>query len=184
MSKPKIEIRNLVDGCHCDGETVVYRTRKVTNNLGLETIKTYHQCVNCRSRHVDITVPVLDNAKSVNVLELYHQSRTMPDTNFSIVTPSAFIKCLPWDSVLQKVEAEIIALNIMKILNRTDNTWRQLTWEEYQEERKKDKGFSTNEKGFFDQVVSYTTSPDAVAKFCKDWELIARVNEQPQTSIL
>lgn len=43
----------------------------------------------------------------------------------------------PWDSVLQNAESETIAQNIMIILKRTGDKWRKLSFEEYQQERKK-----------------------------------------------
>lgn len=80
----------------------------------------------------------------------------------------------PVGSILKKSEAETVAKNIMRILQRTGNEWRKLTWEEYVEERKKDAaddvfGFSEKEKFFFDQVVDYCTSPEKAQEFCSDW---------------
>lgn len=76
----------------------------------------------------------------------------------------------PWGSVLQNSESETIAGNIMMILSRTGNTWRELTWEEYKIEREKDGEFSEREKIYFDKVIIYCKSPEDAGKFSKDWK--------------
>ena len=75
----------------------------------------------------------------------------------------------PWDSVIGKWEAEKIAQNIMVILSRTGNEWRQLSWQEYQEERKKDGGFTQMEQPYFEQVVGYCASAEDANRFCSSW---------------
>lgn len=82
--------------------------------------------------------------------------------------PSNFTN-FPWDSILQKTESEIVAQNIMKILERTRNEFKELSWEEYQEERLKDKNFSTIEKSYFNKVVNYCASSESAISFCKNW---------------
>ena len=87
--------------------------------------------------------------------------------------PANFYK-FPFDSVLRKSEAETIAQNIMRILHRKGNEWRELSWEEYVEERLKDAkddacGFSEKEKAFFDQVIGYTISAKKATEFCEKW---------------
>lgn len=91
------------------------------------------------------------------------------------MNPSTF-QVFPMESVMQKCEAEIIAANIIRILVRTGDTWRTLTWDEYKEERMKDAGkpgagFSDRERGYFDSVLEYTVSEGAARTFCKGWEL-------------
>ncbi len=58
----------------------------------------------------------------------------------------------PIDSVIQNGESEIVALNIIKILKRSGDKFRELSWPEYEAERKKDGGFSENEKDYFYNV--------------------------------
>lgn len=82
--------------------------------------------------------------------------------------PSNFLSN-PIGSVLRKSEHETIARNIMVILERTGNTFRELTWEEYKTERKKDKNFSEGEKSYFNDVIIYCKSADTAKCFCKDW---------------
>lgn len=82
--------------------------------------------------------------------------------------PSNFMS-FPMGSVLKNHESEVIARNIMAILNRTGNTFRELTWEEYSKERKKDGNFSEREKGYFDDVIKYCKSADTAVCFCEDW---------------
>lgn len=75
----------------------------------------------------------------------------------------------PWNSVLEKSEAETVARNIMTILKRTGDTWRELTWEEYKTERLKDGRFSEMEQGYYEQVIPYCKSADTANLFCKNW---------------
>ena len=83
--------------------------------------------------------------------------------------PSDFTN-YPWDSILQKSEAETIACNVMKILKRTGNTWRELSDEEYKEERLKDGNWSSSEFEYLEQVRPYTVSVEMASKFSKDWQ--------------
>ncbi len=82
--------------------------------------------------------------------------------------PSNFTS-YPWSSVLQNSESETIAQNIMKILKRTGDEFRPITWEEYKEERLKDGNFSDREKSIFENVISYCKSADTAVLFCKTW---------------
>ncbi len=75
----------------------------------------------------------------------------------------------PWNSVLQKSEAEVIARNIMVVLKRTGNEWRDLSWEEYKEERLKDGNFSEAEYDYFHKVIPYCKSADTAVLFSKSW---------------
>lgn len=78
----------------------------------------------------------------------------------------------PWNSVLQNSESETIAVNIMVILKRTGDTFRDLSWEEYKEERLKDKNFSEREKNYFDKVIDYCKSSETAKLFSKSWKNI------------
>ncbi len=82
--------------------------------------------------------------------------------------PSDFTN-YPWSSVLQNSESETIAVNIMKILKRTGNTWRELTFEEYKKEREKDGHFTSKEELYFNDVIPYCKSTDTAALFSKEW---------------
>ena len=82
--------------------------------------------------------------------------------------PSNFTS-YPWSSVLQNSESETIALNVMKILSRTGNEFRPITWEEYKEERLKDGYFSDREKSIFENVIPYCKSADTAVLFSKSW---------------
>lgn len=83
--------------------------------------------------------------------------------------PSDFCK-QPYESVLKKTEHEIVACNIMVILNRTGNTWRELSWNEYQQEREKDGNFSLRELESFDLVIGYCKSEDTAKLFSPNWK--------------
>ena len=75
----------------------------------------------------------------------------------------------PMGSVLRKSEFETVAQNIMLILKRTGDVFRELTWEEYKEERLKDRNFSEREKQYFDGVIGYCNSADKAVLFCNNW---------------
>lgn len=77
----------------------------------------------------------------------------------------------PWSCVFRKSESETIARNIMVILKRTGDQWRELPWEEYKAERLKDGSFSEwKEKPEFERVQPYTTSPDQARLFSPTWK--------------
>lgn len=82
--------------------------------------------------------------------------------------PSNFTS-FPLSSVLKSGSAEMVARNIMKILKRTGDTFRELSWLEYAEERRKDTGFTEREKPYFDKVIGFCSSGDKALLFCKDW---------------
>lgn len=63
-----------------------------------------------------------------------------------------------WSSIFQKSEAEWVWNNMLVILGRTGNKWRELHWDEYVVERTKDGEFSQGEKHYFEQSLPYTTS--------------------------
>ncbi len=81
----------------------------------------------------------------------------------------------PFSSVLRKSEAETIARNIMVILKRTGDKFRELTWDEYKTEREKDGKFSNGEKSYFDQVIGYCKSAETAKLFSKAWNETEKV---------
>lgn len=86
-------------------------------------------------------------------------------------TPKDFLKH-PYDSVLGNFEDEVVARNIMVILSRTGNTWRRLTWSEYQSERTKDGGFTASEESHFFKVCeSYCSDENGAKSFSPAWKL-------------
>lgn len=86
--------------------------------------------------------------------------------------PGAFTS-FPWESLLHKTEAEVIASNIMKIRKRLGDKW-PLKWDEYKAKRLKDTGFSQMEKDYFEQVMPLI--PDAIGAiaFSQSWAKDAR----------
>ena len=72
-------------------------------------------------------------------------------------------------SVLQNSESETIARNIMKILERTGDSFRPLSYGEYKEERLKDKNFNEGEQYYFEKVIAYCENPSTAQLFCDDW---------------
>ena len=82
--------------------------------------------------------------------------------------PSDF-KSYPFSSVLQNSESETVALNIMVILSRTGDVFRDLTWEEYKLERMKDGNFTETEIRYFKLVIDYCKSSGAAIIFSSNW---------------
>lgn len=87
------------------------------------------------------------------------------------MTPSNFTT-YPWASVLRNSESEIVAQNIMKILERTGNTFRVLPFSEYKEERLKDSGFSDLEERYFYNVVEFCSSEESAKRLSPEWNKI------------
>lgn len=85
--------------------------------------------------------------------------------------PSDFMD-YPFDSVFKKSECETVAQNIMKILSRTGDEFRKLSFNEYKKERIADGNFSDGEKQFFDMVIPYCKSPDTARLFSKIWNKV------------
>lgn len=83
--------------------------------------------------------------------------------------PSDFTKH-PFDSIFSKNEHEVIARNIMVILSKTGNIFRQLSWDEYVDYRLKDGSFTGKEKYYFDKVLPYTTSEQMAKDFSPAWK--------------
>ena len=86
----------------------------------------------------------------------------------TMTKPSAF-KEWPWNSVVQQSEAEQVAINILVILRRTCDTWRDLSLEEYKANRLKDGGFSEREEGLFKTVYPLVCSVEKARKFAPAW---------------
>lgn len=86
-------------------------------------------------------------------------------------TPSDF-KVFPWSSVSKNSETETIAQNIMIILSRTGNEFRELSWDEYKEERLKDGGFSDRERAYFDKSIGFCKSEDTAVLFSPKWSSV------------
>lgn len=92
--------------------------------------------------------------------------------------PSNFT-CWPWSCVFMNADHEQIAVNIMTILKRTGDKWRELSWDEYLAERQKDGGGNTSnyssshgflsEQTCFDAVQPYTVSPEKAVEFSETW---------------
>ena len=83
--------------------------------------------------------------------------------------PSNFTS-VPMGSVLQEYDHELMACNIMIILERTGNVFRDLSWDEYKKERLKDGRFDENsEKYCFDRVIDYCKSPDTAKLLGGTW---------------
>jgi len=100
--------------------------------------------------------------------ELFEQLKEL-DPKIRIMKPSNYVG-YPWSSILQKSECETIAQNIMIILKRTGNKFRDLPWSEYASERKKDGNFTESEKQYFDKVIDFCKSGDTAKLFCSGWK--------------
>lgn len=89
--------------------------------------------------------------------------------------PSQFIEYFPTASIFKKTECEIVAMNIMVILQRTGDIFRSLSWIEYKIEREKDSNFSLKEKMYFDMVIPYLKNSDDTIKFSPNWDLDKKI---------
>ena len=85
--------------------------------------------------------------------------------------PSDF-NIFPWDSVFHENEYETIALNIIRILKRTGNEFRDLSWNEYKTERLKDGSFTDGEFEYFEKVIPYFISESTAKLFSPAWRKI------------
>lgn len=85
--------------------------------------------------------------------------------------PSDFTKNFPFSSVYMNTETEIVAMNVMTILKRTGDVFRELSWDEYKDERMKDGNFSVSEKRYFERVIPYCVSGEEAKKFSKQWDI-------------
>jgi hypothetical protein len=84
--------------------------------------------------------------------------------------PSFFSSKYPWCSVFNRAEYEIVAKNIMTILKRTGDEFRELTYEEYEKERLKDGKYSKGEQQYFERVIDFCKSADKAKKFSEKWD--------------
>ncbi len=85
--------------------------------------------------------------------------------------PSDFLRH-PYNSILKDLKYEKIARNIITILARTCDTWRDLSWEEYVKERQKDEdelSLILTEKGYFDIVTPFCKTVELAKLFCPTW---------------
>jgi hypothetical protein len=88
--------------------------------------------------------------------------------------PSDFLNH-PYDSIAGKSSVETVARNIMVILERTGNTFRELSWNEYKEHILKDRDpcqgrdVTEKEKGHFESVLHFCVSAKAANSFSSDW---------------
>jgi hypothetical protein len=90
--------------------------------------------------------------------------------------PSNLISTRPYNSISQNGESETIALNIVKILARTGNRWRTISWEKYKKERLKDmktdrSHFSDAEQYYFERVNMYCSSAKLARAFSDQWNI-------------
>jgi len=87
--------------------------------------------------------------------------------------PSDFQNQFPGNSFFSNNEHETVAQNIIVILARTGDTWREISWKEYVKERVKDgKSEYSFEGKLFDKVVDYCISEDGVRSFSPFWRNI------------
>lgn len=78
----------------------------------------------------------------------------------------------PMGSIEQKSEVETIACNIMRMLKRTGDTFREFTFEEYEKIRLADGAIDwhvKNEKHYFEVAITYCESPEKADEFCSNW---------------
>jgi hypothetical protein len=88
------------------------------------------------------------------------------------IVPKDICKIHPFDSILQKTELEIIARNIIIIIqSRIANKFQLIDCDIYSYHRMKDGNFSKTEKKYFDIVSPLLTNEKDVRKFSKEWDI-------------
>jgi len=94
--------------------------------------------------------------------------------NYIELKPSDFANVNPMNCRFNsdRSEHETIAKNIMIILWRTGNEFRDLSWKEYKEERLKDGNFTEGEKYYFDNVIRWCFSANNAKQFSPKWQVI------------
>lgn len=88
-----------------------------------------------------------------------------------LTRPSQIKNIKPWSSVLRKSEYETVALNIIVILARTGDKFRELSWQEYKTGRLPDGNFSNGERSFFERVQPFTASAENAKCFSQKWNI-------------
>lgn len=98
--------------------------------------------------------------------------KTYENENIYDYKPSDFAKVMPMSCIFYQAEYEIIASNIMIILERTGNQFRKLSWREYKKERLEDGDFTDDEKYYFNKVIEYCTDYNKAKTFSKNWKKV------------
>lgn len=111
------------------------------------------------------------NHEKLNLSETIEEAMSWVSQNKGDTTLKTLSEIRPTGSVIQNMESEIVAQNILKILNRTKGMFRTLSWEEYETERLKDGKLFFQEDKCFLRVVDYTTSKEKCETFSKNWDL-------------
>jgi hypothetical protein len=88
------------------------------------------------------------------------------------IRPSDFTCIFPTQSKGKDPLCEAVILNIMIILARTGDTFRELPFSEYKQRRKTDGGYTKIEKKLFPKVIGYCSSAEKAAEFSPAWERI------------
>lgn len=95
------------------------------------------------------------------------------------IIPSIFTNH-PFESVMHKMEPEIIARNIMVIRARCGDNW-PLSFDQYRTEREKDGGHgcANYEKQSFDEIIAMIPDALGAISFSKTWAKAARTAITP-----
>ncbi len=91
--------------------------------------------------------------------------------------PSFLTKQFPMDSITQKTETEVIAMNVAKILSHRGDVFRRLVWEEYVEVREEDGATNWDlsiERKYFDVAAPYLETAMDAASFSSLWRDILK----------
>lgn len=103
--------------------------------------------------------------KAVQAQRLLHEKETA-------IPPSTFAAISPMGSAAEKSEAETVARNIMTILSRKGDVFRQMGWGEYKYERLQDGDFSEKERPYFDNVIHFCRSAETAILFAPGWRRV------------
>ncbi len=103
--------------------------------------------------------------------------------------PSLFSNTNPIASSCGTSEHETIALNAMKMLANTNDTFRSFNWAAYVHHREKDEPTITEEqlateKKYFDQISPYLASEKSASRFSPAWKKIYDENYTPLPPVI
>lgn len=171
------EIPNEYD---CDSENCWFR---VTTKIG-------HLKIGWRKRviYLDYSETILNNIKGTNLFPGedtttldtgihawgYEKAKEyiniLLDERIRLATPADYIS-YPWGSILNSTEHEMIARDIMVILYKTGNVFREISFDEYKKEKTKitKNIINASEESRFMQVVNFCKNPYMANSFCKNW---------------
>lgn len=163
----ELKIGLLFTGKYFTGTVEVLEIKRQTNELEVRCKNTDHTSSQWWFETWDLGVT--ERGFSSGDYFITPKLAEQNDLNDPIMKPSLFLQH-PLGSITKESDLETIAHNIMAILSRTGDKFRDLSWEEYEAERKKDGNFTMTEQTYFDQLAYLAKgSFRAITSFSPVW---------------